>query len=377
MFKKKSSPRNLKLPGLRGLLSRHRAVTSPVDNRNPTAAFLTASCSEPDLTIHDSVDGFGESELCPINTLALRHVKSDGFSSNEYLEEPEMCQLQQFSLSSSLNSNRSLEAGTDAQDETDFVPQFLLRGNLGQHVKSANNVLNGSQCVRRRDLYGRPRPLSSPDIAGPLPITHNAGSSEIEAAYTKTPSSEGVKLASRSQSDLSEIRKEQQVTQKTSPFLNLHKSFASAWKIFRPNSPKNKRQSSAQETPPPSFTRQDTTTTLAQYCEKQELELTSSGNSEFCVIPTSTASAQLLAHQRKRSESELERVEVMEVAVTHLEAHTHEHLQWTERKLRTTSMWSTSGVILPPANPYEIQFECEVLHYVVCVWEAHINSQLG
>ncbi len=416
MFKKKTSPR--KLPGLRELLSQHGAVTSPVDNRAPTtgfhtvddrapttgfhtvddrapttgfhtvddrapttgfhtvddrapttgfhtvddraptAGFHTASYSEPDLTVlkHDVADSFGESEeLCPINTLALRHVKSDGFSLNEHLEDfSEMCELQQFSQSSSsisLSSNHSLEASIEAQEETDFV--FL--------VKSASSVLNDAQNrpsarKNKRDLYGRSRPLSFPDVAIPLPMPRNSQSSGIEAAYTKP--SEGVKLVSKSHSDLSPsaTRKETFSTCKESP--SKTSSFlASAWQIFRP------RKSSAQELrSSPSFKQQDTTT-LAEYYEKQEVQLTSSDNYEFCVIPTGSASIQLLAPQGKQSESELEREKLMRLATAELEAHTNEHFQWRERKLRSTSMWSTSGVILPPADPFEIQFECEVLHH--------------
>ena len=370
MFKKKTSPR--KLPGLRDLLSRHRAITSPVDTRAPIDGFHTASCSEPDLTIHDMVD-----QVCPMNTLTLRHVKSDGFSSNEHLEYSELCQLQQFSHSSSsisLSSNPSLhEASTEAQEETDFdfVPRFLLRKKFGNHVKSASDALNEAQnstFVRKKYLYGHPRPLSSPDIAVPLPIH------QIEAAYTKTPSSEGVSNkipssegVSNSHTDLSPATHKES-PRKTSSFLNLHKSFASAWQIFRP---KNKRKLSAQDLPPPpSYTRQDTTT-LAEYCEQQELQLTSSDNDEFCVIPTGSASIQFLAPQRKLSESELEREELLRLAIAELEAHTNEHLQWRERKLRPTSMWSTSGVILPPADPFEIQFECEVLYIIIRIYCVH------
>ena len=382
MFKKKTSPR--KLPGLRELLSQHRAVTSPVDNRAPTTGFHTvddrapttgfhtASYSEPDLTVlkHDVADGFGESkEFRPINTLALKHVKSDGFSSNEHLEDSsELCELQQFSQSSSfisLSSNHSLhEASTGAQEETDFV----LLSQLKKLVKSASDASNDTQnCPsarkNKRDLLGWPRPLSSPNVAIPPPIPQDSQSSGIEDAYTKP--SEGVKLlASQSHSDLSPSATHKEIfsphkesPHKASSFLNLHKSFASAWQIFIP---KNKRKSSAQDLPPPPSRKR--TTTLAEYCEEQELQLTSSDNDEFCVIPTGSASIQWLAPQRKQSESELEREELMRLATAELEAHTNEHLQWRERKLRSTSMWSTSGVILPPADPFEIQFECEVLY---------------
>ncbi len=360
-----------KLSGLKRFFSRNRGVTSPVEslenseNRIPLSIF-----SEPDLTMVGRSESIENSfntlsqEFCLINTLSLHSVKSYGLSSSDDISNHPECQLKQFSHSGSVSSgsNHSLERSTSSDDDSvDFAPQ-LFKQSKPRKWLNPNVTSDLQKCLAAhrplRDARGRAvRPTSSPTCVTPDEFVH-------PPTQDTHSNIEHIRNISSSQLVLSPAveRKDFSPHRKTPSILNLHKSFASALQIFQPSA--NKKNKSSEKKPAP-LKRKDTTS-LAEYCQQNELDLTTSDEAGFHVTSHSSATKQfLLTPVEKRSDFELEKERLRELAIADLNAHYKDHFEWKPCVLRSTSVWSTSGVTEPPPDPTEIQFVCEVC---VSVW---------
>lgn len=383
------------------LLSRDGTVTSPVNNQNPAPGFILASQSEPDLTTlveqnahrgtnMQSYESDCE-ELYPINTAALRHMKTgESVLSTEYLElistNTSQAPLQQdtysehsSSISLSL-SHCSLEPFTSEEEEgdsTDFAPVLLVKRKL-QKPFSRVQVLG----VKQRDkndkhllatkhtdrVHCHKRTLSSPIDAFPpsSPSAHDTQNSNPTTFY-HLPSQPKAKsqlthTLSKSHNDLSpQLHQRTVASSGKVSSIHLPKSLTSACQLFKPRTTKyklNKKQfkPSARDTSPsPLLERNETT--LEEYCEEQDLQLRASNNLGVYITPHLKNS---FLDSPSQNESLTEQEQTEKLAATSLEAHYNEHLQWGHRKLRSTSMWSTSGLVVPPSDPTQLQFECEV-----------------
>ena len=397
--------------GLRNILSRDRTVTSPVDNRDATSGFLSPSLSEPNLSSWADNEGARktpdainpdsdlEDRQYPINMciLNMRHVKSDGFSSTEYMDTSteqagETLPLSQEGLGSlsQLSSNASTSLSQcslekydiEGSDSVDLGLQFFCRkSNEEACGPPANHTLRLPELDRstaQQRSLSSPVDMSKPSTAAAATRSKLAKKSSLEQTNNAPSFRSRPKLLrtiSKSHSELCSSAPRKNSRGLTESFRNIHKSFASALQLFKPRNSvdkgnkrkrfRRKQSSESSDLPPISEPVPSpcaaSTPTLQEYCDEKDLCLHSTEDTEFIVASKHTASSQLLRPCFERLESELDPEELKELAAADLQAHFSEHLHWEKRTLRSTSIWSVSGVNVPPLDPTQLQFDYEVL----------------
>jgi len=124
-----------------------------------------------------------------------------------------------------------------------------------------------------------------------------------------------------------------------------------------------KRRSSVAKTAGKSSTRDSASgsspvSTLREYCEEKQLELSADNSTDFSISHKVTGS--ILSRKLTPSSSVVDPQTEHELAIAELDKYYNEHMQWSERKLRSTSMWSTSGIHIPPLDKTSNQFTFEV-----------------